>query len=150
MISHRLAEPTPKRPRAPSSAQRKVRMPHLVVEYSQNIEQQFDVATLLAAVHGAACELDCFKIDTIRTRAEPREDFLIGNGDKANAFIAIDIRMGPGESEETRMRIGRHIFAAAERCIAGARSHLDIKLSLELRESSSVRLREETKAGGHA
>jgi 5-carboxymethyl-2-hydroxymuconate isomerase len=126
-------------------------MPHIVVEFSQNLERHADVAELLAAVHGAAHDTGAFTLDTIRTRAEPRANYLIGDGAATNAFLAIDIRMGPGASEATRTRIARHIFAAADRAIAGARAHLTIKLSLELRESSAIRLREEAKdgTGGH-
>lgn len=123
-------------------------MPHIIVEFSQNLTQHVDIDGLLAAVHGAARETGCFEIDTIRTRAAARSQYLIGDTGKSAAFLAIDVRMGPGQSEAVRKRIGEQIFAAAQRAIAGVRTQLKIRLSLELREASPIRLREEPDPAG--
>lgn len=123
-------------------------MPHLIVEYSSNVEPLVDIRRLLSAVHQAAIETGVFDIDTIRTRAERRDAFVIADGDERNAFIAVDVRMGPGQSEEVRMRVGAALFAAIEAATASARRDLRIRLSLELREASPIRFREEQGTGG--
>jgi 5-carboxymethyl-2-hydroxymuconate isomerase len=117
-------------------------MPHLIVEFSSNVEQALDIRVLLSAIHRAAAETGVFDSDTIRTRAERRDLFVIADGAARNAFVAVDLRMGPGQSEETRQRIGRAIFSALETATASARRNLSIRLSLEVREASSVRFRE--------
>lgn len=118
-------------------------MPHLIVEYSSNVEQHLDIRKLLSAIHQAAVETGAFDIDTIRTRAERRDAYVIADGDARNAFIAVDVRMGPGQSEEVRRQIGGALFSALQAVAASARQKLRIRLSLELREASSIRFREE-------
>lgn len=118
-------------------------MPHLIVEYSSNVERHLDIPALLRAVHQAAIDTGAFDIDTIRTRAERRDAFVIADGDARQAFVAVDVRMGPGQSEKIRGDIGQALFSALAAAMAAARSHLRIRLSLELREASAVRFREE-------
>ncbi len=118
-------------------------MPHLIVEYSSNVEQHLDIPALLCAVHQAAIDSGVFDLDTIRTRAERRDAFVIADGDTRQAFIAVDVRMGPGQDEQVRRQIGKALFSALQTATAAARNSLRIRLSLELREASPVRFREE-------
>jgi 5-carboxymethyl-2-hydroxymuconate isomerase len=119
-------------------------MPHLIVEYSSNVEAKLDIGALLQVIHQTAIATGAFDLDTIRTRAERRDAFVIGDGDERNAFIAVDVRMGPGQREDVRRKIGAALFSALEMAAAPAKRELRVRLSLELREASPVRFREET------
>jgi len=48
-------------------------MPHLIVEYSANLERDVDISRVVAAIHAAALETGVFPIGGIRTRAERRD-----------------------------------------------------------------------------
>lgn len=123
-------------------------MPHLTVEYSSNLEPHVDIRALVSAVHRAAVDTGAFDPAAIRTRAARRDVFIIGDGARRNAFVAIDVRMGPGQSEAMRQRIGHEIFSALEAFAAPACRDLDLRLSLELRESSAQRWRNGAPPGG--
>ena len=54
-------------------------MPHLIVEYSANLERDVDIPRLVAAVHAAALETGVFPIGGIRTRAERRDIYQVAD-----------------------------------------------------------------------
>ena len=85
-------------------------MPHLIVEYSANLERDVDIPRLVAAVHAAALETGVFPIGGIRTRAERRD-------------IYADRRQPPRQRLHPcagAHRRGPHAGGAAE----GGRAHL--------------------------
>ena len=85
-------------------------MPHVVVEYSANLEEQLDIRPLLKKIHDAVLASGVFKVSAVRTRAERREVYVIADGDPDNAFIHVDVRMGPGRDAATRMSISQGVL----------------------------------------
>ena len=71
-------------------------MPHLIVEYSANLEPALDIATLVEALHEAALETGVFPIGGMRTRAARRDLYRIADGHADNAFIHVQARIGAG------------------------------------------------------
>lgn len=113
-------------------------MPHLTVEYSANLEPQLDVMALLGVVHKAALATGVFEIGGIRVRAERRDQFIVADGDAANGFVAVHVRIGTGRDEATRTRMAEQIFAAVT-------AHLDpifrsspLAISLEVQQIDPV------------
>jgi 5-carboxymethyl-2-hydroxymuconate isomerase len=118
-------------------------MPHIVVEYSANLEEELDIRALLQKIHAAVLASGVFKVGAVRTRAERREVYLIADGDPDNAFIHIEIRMAPGRDATERKSVAQGVLdtIAAETRDVFARAGLG--LSVEVREidnSASVRL----------
>jgi 5-carboxymethyl-2-hydroxymuconate isomerase len=87
-------------------------MPHLIVEYSGNLEDRIDLRALVGAVHEAAVATGAFELRTIRTRAEKRDVYILADGDPDNAFVMVTVRILRGRDEPTRARIGEAIFTA--------------------------------------
>lgn len=85
-------------------------MPHLIVEYSANLEQALDIAKLVAALHEAALETGVFPIGGIRTRAARRDVYRIADGHAGNGFIHVQARIGAGRPPEVRQQAAEHIF----------------------------------------
>ena len=86
-------------------------MPHLIVEYSANLERDLDIARLVAAIHAAALETGVFPVGGIRTRAERRDIFQVADGHADNGFIHVQARIGAGRTPEVRQKAAEHIFA---------------------------------------
>src|SRR5258708_36549765 len=87
-------------------------MPHLVVEYSANLESEIAIADLVRGVHEAALATGIFEIGAVRTRAERRGAYAIADGHAANAFVAGRGSIGKGRDEETRGGVGKALFDA--------------------------------------
>src|SRR5437588_11266090 len=88
-------------------------MPHLTVEYSANLKDHVDIFKLVETVHHAALRTGVFEVAAIRTRAAGRDYYVIADGHRDNAFVAISVRVAPGRLPETRKRVGQELFDAA-------------------------------------
>ena len=109
-------------------------MPHLIVEYSANLENQIDVLKLVEAIHHAALKSGVFEVAAVRTRASRRDYYVIADGHRDNAFVAIMVRVAPGRPPETRKRLGQEIFDAACDYLQKTYETTPIGISLEVQE----------------
>lgn len=88
-------------------------MPHLVIDYSGNLEDAVDIARFCAAMHGAMVETGLFEQGGIRVRALRVDHYVVADADPRNGYIHMALRVGSGRSLEERKRAGETIFAAA-------------------------------------
>lgn len=109
-------------------------MPHVIVEYSANLEEDVDPRKLIERIHATIVETGVFPIGGVRTRAERRDLYAIADGDPDNAFCAILIRIGRGRDEETRRRASQAVLAALADETAGAFARRGLSLSVEIQE----------------
>jgi 5-carboxymethyl-2-hydroxymuconate isomerase len=113
-------------------------MAHIVIEYSANLRGQFDLDGFLRAVHGAALATGVFPVGGIRTRAYAAENYVIADGNPANAFVHISLRVGHGRDVETRKRACEAIFAVASQQLGAVFERLPLGIALEMQEIDPV------------
>ncbi len=109
-------------------------MPHILVEYSSNLAPRVEVRGLLGALHGAALESGLFEPATVRTRALPRDIYLIADGAPANVFLHITARIRAGRSIESRKSLGESLLKAAKNATSALPPSTPIVLSVEVHE----------------
>ena len=107
-------------------------MPHLIVEYSTNLDSLINTQSLVDAIHHAALATGIAPVDALRTRAEPHNVYRIGDGHPNNAFIAIAARLGVGRTSEQKNRFLAAILEATE-TVLGAHA-INVMLSVEYQE----------------
>ncbi len=113
-------------------------MPHLIVEYSANLENELDIAKLIAAVHAAALETGVFPVGGVRTRAERRDIYAVADSHPDNGFIHVQARIGTGRTPEVRHQAAGHIFAAVKSETAKVFASRPLGLTLEIVEIDPV------------
>jgi 5-carboxymethyl-2-hydroxymuconate isomerase len=113
-------------------------MPHLIVEYSANLERDVDITHLVAAVHAAALKTGVFPIGGIRTRAERRDVYQVADGHPDNAFIHVQARIGVGRTPDVRQKAAENIFAAVKAETAKAFASRPLGLTFEVVEIDPV------------
>ena len=113
-------------------------MPHLIVEYSANLEPGLDIPGLVTALHEAALETGVFPIGGIRTRAERRDVYRIADGHADNTFIHVQARIGTGRTAEVRQQAAEHIFARLKAQTANVFANRPLGLTLEIVEIDPV------------
>ena len=113
-------------------------MAHLVVEYSANLRDQFDLGSFLKAIHEAALATGVFPIGGIRTRAYEARDYVIADAHPDNAFVHISLKVGHGRDVETRRRACEAIFAVACSQLAAVFARLPLGIALEMQEIDPV------------
>jgi 5-carboxymethyl-2-hydroxymuconate isomerase len=109
-------------------------MPHVIVEYSANIEDKIRLPQLLAALHEAMEKTGIAEIAGLRTRAERRDDFRIADNHPSNGFVAIIVRIAQGRSLEKRKMMLEAVTAAADKHLEPVFASTPLALSVEVQE----------------
>jgi 5-carboxymethyl-2-hydroxymuconate isomerase len=109
-------------------------MPHLVIEYSANLEPALDVEALMAAVHEAAIETGVFPVGGIRTRAVARDQYRIADGHPDNGFVFMSVRVGAGRPPKVRQAAGERIFAALSAALDDLFEARPLSIGMEMSE----------------
>jgi 5-carboxymethyl-2-hydroxymuconate isomerase len=109
-------------------------MPHIIAEYSANLEDRLDVAALVADLHQAAIDSAVSELVGIRTRAVRREHFRVADGNPANGFVHIVARLRHGRTLEQRKALGQALLAAADKRLANVYPSHPIAMTVEVHE----------------
>ncbi|WP_436640921.1 5-carboxymethyl-2-hydroxymuconate isomerase [Microbaculum sp. FT89] len=109
-------------------------MPHVIVEYSSNLEPEMDLAGLIDGLHETALASGLFDIDGIRSRAVCRDVFKVGDGNPENGFVHITARVGQGRPVDARQGLGRALLATAEGALADLLATTPVSLAVEVHE----------------
>jgi len=109
-------------------------LPHLIIEYSANLEAELDFPAVLTALRDAALATGIFPLGGIRVRAYATDHDLIADGDPSNAFVHVMLRVGHGSDAATLQRACEKIFAAACAALQELYRRRPLGISLELQE----------------
>jgi len=109
-------------------------VPHVIVEYSANVQSHADIPGLIRTVHHAALSSGLFATAAVRTRAARRDIFAVADEHPQNAFVGITIRMAGGRTEAERQRLADLVFDAACAYLDRQGAHERLALSFELQE----------------
>jgi 5-carboxymethyl-2-hydroxymuconate isomerase len=112
-------------------------MPHLILDYSANLEEVIDVQSLCDRLRDAMVESGVFPLGGVRVRALPCAYYSIADGDPSYAYLHMTLRMGHGRDEETRLRVATSLSTVAEAFIT-PRLKGPFALSLDLNELHPV------------
>lgn len=113
-------------------------MPHIVIEYTANLEPALQLPTLIAALHEVAAGIEAFPLAGLRTRAERRDHYLIADGHADNAFVHLSLRIAHGRSLEVRKAAGDLLFETLCRCLQPLLDQRPLALSFEISEIDPV------------
>ena len=84
-------------------------MPHIIVEYSEQIADEEEVDAMLKAIHHSVADSGLFKANQIKTRAYPFREFTNAGGN--NPYIHIQARIKSGRDLDNKKRLGEEILA---------------------------------------
>ena len=109
-------------------------MPHIIVEYSANVESEVPAERLVEAMHAAALASGIADVAGFRTRAERRDLYRVGDGKPDNGFVHIVARIREGRSLEQRKILAQSLMAAADKALEPAFAARPLALSVEVHE----------------
>lgn len=113
-------------------------MPHLIIEYSANLEGDLSMPSIAKALHAAALETGVFPIGGCRTRLAPRACYVIGDGHPDNRFIHVQARIGAGRPPDVRQRAAALIFDRLKAETAAVFASKPLGLTLEIVEIDAI------------
>lgn len=110
-------------------------MPHFIVEYTDNIKDEADIAGLLKKVHDVLISRsDLFPVGGIRSRAIELHDYRIADGAEDDAFVHATLKIGSGRSPDEKKEACDQLFTVMEEHFADLFNMRYLALSMELYE----------------
>lgn len=109
-------------------------MPHLVLDYSANMEERTDIAALCDVLRATAIETGVFPLAGVRVRAFRADHVSIADGRDIHGYIDIVVRLREGRDDETKKRAAQTLFDAVKSFLAPATATYSVALSLEIRD----------------
>jgi 5-carboxymethyl-2-hydroxymuconate isomerase len=87
-------------------------VPHLIIEYSSNVESRLELDALMDRLRHAALDSGVFPLGGLRIRAHAVQHYRIADGHPDNGFVHVTALIGHGRSLDVRRRAGEQLFAA--------------------------------------
>ena len=109
-------------------------MPHVITEFSANLEGVVDIPALVKELHETAIASGLFEVGGIRSRAKKRDIFRVADGDPQNGFIFVMARIAPGRPADKRKALGEALLATASKRLEPAFASRGLTLSVEIEE----------------
>jgi 5-carboxymethyl-2-hydroxymuconate isomerase len=109
-------------------------MPHVITEYSANLEGVVDIPRLMQELHDTAIASGLFQVGGIRSRAKKRDLYVVADGDPQNAFVFVIARIAPGRPMEKRKALGEALLATAAKRLDPVFKSRGLSLSIEVQE----------------
>ncbi|MFZ3578419.1 5-carboxymethyl-2-hydroxymuconate Delta-isomerase [Virgibacillus sp. DJP39] len=111
-------------------------MPHITVEYTDNIENQANIGVFLKMINQSLIsEGDTFTPGAIRSRAIKLTEYVVADGTADDdAFVHVTMKIAPGRTPEVKKTACDHLFEMMQAHFADLYEKRYLALSLELFE----------------
>ena len=109
-------------------------MPHLIIDYSANLEDAIDMGGLCECLRLVATGLDAFPAAGVRVRAHAARHYAIADGNPAHGYIDVVVRLRAGRDLAVKQAATQVLFAAAKEFIGAVMAKRPIALSFEMRD----------------
>jgi len=113
-------------------------LPHLIVEYSANIEDQIALDALLDKLHTCALGTGVFPLGGLRVRAHRADHFRIADKAPDNGFVHVTALIGHGRPLDVQQRAAEELFAVLTKHLEPLYEKSPLALSLNVQEFHPV------------
>ncbi len=119
-------------------------MPHVIVEYSANLDGKLDIRGLVNDLHQVVVDSDVAEVAAIRTRAKRRDVYRVADGDPKNAFVHVVMRLRIGRSAEQLKTLSEALLAATDNTLQRAYATHPTAITVEMEEIDNITARKNT------
>jgi 5-carboxymethyl-2-hydroxymuconate isomerase len=109
-------------------------MPHLVLDYSNNIREKKEFKDLFLQLHQILVTVASASLESCKSRAVERDMYCVGNGDSKNAFVHLEIRLAEGRSLKVREKVGRKMLEVLGEYFSKSLRDLNLQITVESKE----------------
>jgi len=85
-------------------------MPHLMLEYTKNLQSKIDFKEIFSKIHGEIIETGEFVSDDIKSRAICIEKYFIGDGDPEKGFVHLSISLLDQRDENLKIQLSKALL----------------------------------------
>ncbi|MYH69324.1 MAG: 5-carboxymethyl-2-hydroxymuconate isomerase [Gammaproteobacteria bacterium] len=109
-------------------------MPHFILEYSANLDDDLDLDGLFGALHETAMDTGVFALGGVRFRAHRSAHYLVPAGDPDNAVVQRTARIGRRRDPDVRREVGEKIFNTLTEYLDSLYRERPLAISFEMTE----------------
>jgi 5-carboxymethyl-2-hydroxymuconate isomerase len=109
-------------------------LPHVIVEYSANIEHKIALDDLLDKLHASALATGIFPLGGLRVRAARTEHYRIADCHPDNGYVHVTAIVGHGRPLDVRERAAEELFATLTAHLDGVFRAGPLAISLNMQE----------------
>lgn len=109
-------------------------MPHCVLEYSSNIIDKPDKKELLSGLNHTLEGKGLFSMNDIKSRIIVHNDFVVGDGDPARAFVALNVSILTGRDDETKKMISNNCMDFLKSYFPLSQEKLKLSITVRISE----------------
>jgi 5-carboxymethyl-2-hydroxymuconate isomerase len=113
-------------------------LPHLVVEYSANVEDLIALDEMLDKLHSRALETGVFPLGGLRVRAYRADAYRVADKAPDNGFVHVTAMIGHGRPLDVQQRAGEQLFAALCQHLEPLYAKSPLAISLNIQEFHPV------------
>jgi 5-carboxymethyl-2-hydroxymuconate isomerase len=108
-------------------------MPHLRLEYSDNVGQPVPFDELFPHLHKALARTAGVPLDACKSRAIPRDTFRVGEGRPDQAFVHLEVGLLAGRTPEQHREVAAACLEVLADAYASSLESLDLQITVEVR-----------------
>jgi len=105
-------------------------MPHIVIEYSDNLKTDLETSELTKKLHKAVVEFGLFEPASVKARSLEYSDFVLTGA--ASSFIHVTVSILSGRTVEQRNALNDAVFKVISTAVPAAE-----KISSDIREMNA-------------
>jgi 5-carboxymethyl-2-hydroxymuconate isomerase len=109
-------------------------LPHLVIEYSANVEDRIALDAMLDKLHACALTTGVFPLGGLRVRAYRADAYRIADKAPDNGFVHVTALIGHGRPLDVQQRAGEQLFAVLTEHLQSAYEQGPLAISLNIQE----------------
>lgn len=109
-------------------------MPHLILEYSNNLPEPVDFQALFRSLHAALAETGSVDPAILKSRAFAHDVFRVGAGAPEGVFVHLTVLLLSGRELASQQRIGERLLAVLRESLARTWAERPCDLTVEVRE----------------
>jgi 5-carboxymethyl-2-hydroxymuconate isomerase len=107
-------------------------VPHLTLEYTDNLT--FEVQSMLARLHDELVATGSINLKGIKSRAICHTEYRIADGDRAYAFVHVNLLIREGRPLEFQQALARRVMAVLKETFGQRFDDGYLSLSVDIKE----------------
>jgi 5-carboxymethyl-2-hydroxymuconate isomerase len=107
-------------------------MPHIVLEYSNNIYPTPNIKALFAKIHELLEKELPTQLSSCKSRCVVHDSFYIGDGSIKNAFTHLSIKIMPGRTAEKKQQVLKGVMDIMNEFFQRYEGSMNLQKSVEL------------------
>lgn len=107
-------------------------MPHLTLEYTDNLPADIDFDALFARIHTVLAEEGGIRIGNCKSRAVCLGVYRVGSGEPS-AFVHADLRFLEGRPSDVKRQLGKRVLEILNE-VYGSLDSPEVQITVEIRD----------------